>query len=58
MVPFALREKGIFDSPDIRKLLSGAAGLAESSDFAPRLSAATRRRASALLQKIMERVPE
>ena len=58
MIPFALREKGIFDSADIRKLLSGAAGYADSEEFALETSVATRRRVAALLKGVLERVPD
>jgi hypothetical protein len=58
MIPFVLREKGIFDSADIRKLLSGAAGYADSEEFAPDASAATRRRVGALLRGVLSRVPD
>ena len=57
MVPFALREKGILDNNDIRKMLSGAAGYADSDDFAPSLDADMRKRVSTLLQEVMRRVP-
>ena len=58
MIPFALRDKGIFDSADIRKLLSGAAGFADSEDFSPATSAATRRRVASLLRGVLARVPD
>ena len=58
MVPFALRDKGILDTADIRKILSGAAGYAESDDFAPGVSPQVRKRVTALLQGVIERVPD
>ena len=58
MIPFALRDKGVFYSADIRKLLSGAAGFADSDDFVPETSAVTRRRVAALLKGVLARVPD
>ena len=58
MIPFVLREKGIIDGADIRKLLSGAAGYADSDEFPPEASAATRRRVATLLRGVLARVPD
>jgi hypothetical protein len=58
MIPFALREKGVFSNADIRKLLAGAAGFVDSDEFSASVPAAVRKRAGTLLGEVLARTPD